>query len=430
MRLKGGGWSVQYTLQVEDTRFQSLAEMRIAGTLTPPLGDQADSGAFEGVLGTADWRCRLPELGLDLRMDVDDEELESLPLLTDPQLARAFLEQSIRGGAPAYREARIRSCTPKVMRSKPGRCTVLYRVEYETEPPVGQCWPDPLIAKTYGGSKGRNAYDGMRKLWDSSLSSGEIVSIAEPIAYLPEHKVLVQGPVREDQTLKELIRAALRLGTTEAVDDLLQIVRLTARGLVALHQCGVRHGETVTWEDELAEIHEEIGALTAVFPWFEGAAAPLLDRLRTIAATSPAQPACSAHRSFRPMQVLVHEGKVGFIDFDGFCMAEPALDVALFRATTRDIGINTSPSSKQKEFEYPDEATRQARIAQVETICEAFLAEYERLAPISRERVALWESLDLLTYILRCWTKVKPHQIDNFARVLEAQIRTSGVLPA
>ena len=36
--------------------------------------------------------------------------------------------------------------------------------------------------------------------------------------------------------------------------------------------------------------------------------------------------------------------------------------------------------------------------------------------------VRLWEALDLLTVVLRCWTKVKPHQLDNAMALLEAHL--------
>ena len=56
------------------------------------------------------------------------------------------------------------------------------------------------------------------------------------------------------------------------------------------------------------------------------------------------------------------------------------------------------------------------------------LAEYERHAPVSRQRVALWEALDLLTVVLRCWTKVKPRQLGNAILMLEAHLSASGLI--
>jgi aminoglycoside phosphotransferase (APT) family kinase protein len=268
----------------------------------------------------------------------------------------------------------------------------------------------------------------MIKLWASPLAKGDVVAIAEPLAYISEHKVLVQGPVPGDYDLKDALRVALRVGTPEALDELDALMRKSAAGLAALHHSGARHGDLITWQDELDEIRGEVDKIGAVFPWFAAAVLPLLAQLETQAAAHPPEPALPAHRSFRPQQVRIHHGKVGFIDFDGFCLAEPALDIALFRASAKEFGINTSPSDKQKEFEYSNEQARLARLAEVDALCDSFLAEYERRAPVSRQRVALWEALDLLTVVLRCWTKVKPRQLDNAILMLESHLGASGLI--
>jgi aminoglycoside phosphotransferase (APT) family kinase protein len=421
LRLNGDRWDALYALTVDGPDGQPGRELLLAGTLTPLDHARPAQGAADGVFGTAAWRCYLPELGLDLRTHVDDEELVALPILIDPEQARVLLEQSISSGSTVYADMRITRAVPKVLRNKPGRCTILYHLEYD-EPDAAARWPGLVVAKTYGRDKGRNAYEAMRKLWASPLSTGDVVSIAEPLAYIPAHKVLVQGQVRGDQDFKDLLKAALRAGTSEALEELHHYTRAIAAGLAALHHSGAHHGEIVTWEDEIAEIRDEIEKLGAAFPWFAGAVEPLLARLEALNAAYPADPTLPTHRSFRPQQMLIHQGRIGFIDFDGFCLAEPALDIALFRATVKEIGINTSPSDKQKEFEYPSEAVRLRRLAQLDTVCAIFLAEYERLAPISRQRVALWEALDLLTVALRCWSKVKPGQIGNAMLILERHL--------
>jgi hypothetical protein len=428
LRLKGRIWEALYVLTVDGLK-QEGREITLAGTCTPPDVERTPLTS-DGPFGSPAWRVYLPELRLDLWMSFEDEALETLPVLIDPEQARALLEQGIRACSPVYAEMRIRSARPRVARYKLGsRATIVYDLEYADESDVGG-WPDVVVAKTYSKDKGRNAYEAMSKLWASPLSKGDVVSIAEPLAYIPEHKVLIQGPVRGDGDLKDLIKEALRANTPEALAKLYTIIRKTAAGLAALHQSGARHGETIAWEDELGEIRDEVEKLSAVFPWFADLTTPLLAQLAALADEIAADPMLPAHRSFRPQQVLIHEGEVGFIDFDGFCQAEPALDIALFRATVKEMAINTSPSDKQKEFAYPNEEARMARLEQLDTICESFLVEYERCTPVSRQRVALWEALDLLTVVLRCWSKVKPHQLDNAMVLLYAHLHNMGLWTA
>jgi aminoglycoside phosphotransferase (APT) family kinase protein len=235
----------------------------------------------------------------------------------------------------------------------------------------------------------------------------------------------VQGPIHEEQTLKNLIRSAMSSGTPEALDELHDYTRKTAAGLAALHRSGVDYGETVTWEDELAEIRELSARLGAAIPRLADAAAPLLARLEALAPEYPADPLGPAHRSFRPAQVLLHNGQIGFIDFDGFCQAEPAMDLALFMAEIKSLGL--SKSHRDKDDEAMDQETRLARIAQLEALCEAFLDEYTARAPVSRQRIMLWESLDLLNVVMGSWTKIKPERIYNTMFLLERHIRASGL---
>ena len=78
-------------------------------------------------------------------------------------------------------------------------------------------WPELVVAKTYRKEKGQNAYESMRALWDSPLASSNAVKIAEPLAYDPEMKVMIQGPIRQEKTLKDLTVRAVKAGTDRSI---------------------------------------------------------------------------------------------------------------------------------------------------------------------------------------------------------------------
>ena len=412
--------------------------MRLRGRLHPPGTAAPAIPAAGAAFGADGWRCYLPELGLELWPQPPDAAPPALPLLTEPEAARALLERSIRSGSPRYRDLRLRACTPSVVRHRLGRhCTVVYRLTYPAGLAAGRGWPDLVVAKAYHGDEGRTAYAAMRALWHSPLRTGGVVSIAEPLAYVPELRVLVQGPVRGDRTLKQLIPAALRAGTPGALAALAGHVRRAAAGLAALHRSGAAPGPTRTWADELAEVREVLADLAVSLPQLAAAAAPLLARLEALAAAHPADPPVPAHGSFRPAQVLLHGGQIGFIDFDGFCQAEPAMDLAQFRATAKEAGLNGVLSDKDEDEDgaaagaalpaedgaLPDRAACLARLGRVDALCEAFLAAYEARHPVSRPRVALWEALALLTMVLHRWTKVKPARLPLSLLLLERHLQ-------
>ena len=127
------------------------------------------------------------------------------------------------------------------------------------------------------------------------------------------------------------------------------------------------------------------------------------------------------HGTFKPEQVLIHDQQIAFIDFDECCLAEPALDVAVFLSTIKDVGLNTGDDTLGSA------AARQDRLTFLEEIGEIFMAEYTAHAPLSRGRVALWEALEYLDDVLDCWIKVKPAEIATTMLLLKHHLRSMGV---
>jgi aminoglycoside phosphotransferase (APT) family kinase protein len=309
------------------------------------------------------------------------------------------LERSIRLSGPHYAGFRLRGCVPSVVRHKPGsRCTILYRLQYP-EGTAREGWPDSVVAKAYSDDKGRTAWDGMQALWHSPMASSG-VAIPEPFAYLADSRVLVQGPVGGQRTVKDSIRAVLGAGDN-ARAELSGQLRGTASGLAALHRCGVTYGDVVTWEDELADVRRLVDGIAARVPWVAAVAEPVLAALTSTAARTVTDPTRPAHGSFRPDQVLIDGQSIGFIDFDGFSQAEPARDLALFRTTVSQLG------------------SMPAHVEALDQMAAEFFAAYTRELSVSPLRVALWEALHLLTRVLHCWTKVKPEKAGAAMAALE-----------
>ena len=405
LRVKDGpGWAASYKLGVVDGSGEPRT-LQLTGTFNPATAS-AEPATVRGAFGGPGWTAELPALGLSLRAQEEDEGLPALEDLTDAARARVLLESSLQEAAPGLRIAGV---TPEVMRYKPGsRCTVRYRLTYD-RPGAG---PDVVVAKTYRGDKGANAYRGMSAL-DHAGIPPSTVALAPALAYWPDLKVLVQGAVLEEATLKQLAHEAGRTGSDEAFAALVPEIEKTAAGLAALHASGVDHGELVTWEDEAGDVRDVLDGLAELAPETVGAADGYLDALTALAREHPTDPAGPAHRSFRPAQVLLAGGGISFIDFDGLCTAEPAIDVALFRAALRDATLRMAPADAVD-----------ARVAAVDDVCERFLTAYEAAATISRARVAVWEGLYLLTFVLHCWTKVRPARIAGGTALLASHLAT------
>ncbi len=440
-RLDHGHWTATYLLTIREPG-QPPHHVALSGHLYPlgphPQGAASAGGLSGGVhaFGAPDWRIWLPGLDLELRREMPEATLPALADLTEPARGRRLIERAIRAGAPAYRGIEIAACTPTVLRQhlgRGGRATIACQLTYPPSvDPGGRGWPSRVIAKVYADDNGRHAAAAMRALWSAGLPPA-VVTLAEPLAYLPDLRLLVQGSIPAEQTLDDLLRAALRadndsaLAQGDAQAD--AAVERTAAALAALHSSGVGRGPRVTVEHELDGLAALSGRLAELVPELDGAADALLGWARALATRAPADPAVPTHRSFHPGQVLLHQGRVGIIDFDDLCQAEPALDVAQFRATTKYLALAVPRPRTRSDAATASEdvTTRLGRLAAASQVCDRFQRRYAEVAPVSAERVALWETLHLFTYVLHCWTGVRPHRLHATMFLLGHHLLASGM---
>ena len=189
----------------------------------------------------------------------------------------------------------------------------------------------------------------MASLWNSPLRVSSTVRIAEPLAFLPELNVVLQERVPGDITLKEHLKLACANGVTAGVAALTELVRKSGRGLAELHSCGATVGPDVTWDDQIAALRTAVTELTTALAGSRAAVEPLVRGLDRAAAKMPAVPLVPTHRSFRPAQILLDGTDIAFLDFDGYCRAEPGLDLSLFRTTLVDLCLARSrPTTRSR----------------------------------------------------------------------------------
>jgi hypothetical protein len=415
LRAKGTDWLARCRVWVRAA--DEPVEIVLAGTLVPPGAPTPVLTGPDVPFGQPGYEVYLPHLRLHLALEEVDPGLPALAALSDPEASARLVEQMLRAGR--YPEARVSSSTPHVVRYKPGsRCTIVYDLAYD--PPSAQL-PNPVVAKTHQGDKGAVAHEAMTALWNTPLAAaGDVVRLAEPLGYLPDQRVLLQGPVPEDRTLKDLAREAFERDDADTLDLLRTELGRTAVALAGLHRSGAVYRRNVTWQDELAETREVLDRLSHTVPGLRHAAEPMLTRLEALDRAVPADPPVSAHHDFRPAQVLLSHGTVGFIDFDGAAMAEPALDLGRFRGKLRDIGVT---ALSVHEAGYRPDLLR-ARLELLDELCDRFVDAYRLHAPVRSERVLLWETIDLLTALLHTWSKVRLLRVEPRLAILLHQLRT------
>lgn len=424
-----GRWwgSVKLELGPTDDDESSTRKLALAASFLPPGLRHPGPQRVQGKLGDRDWSCSMPELGLELTAIAEDPKLPARALLIDGEQARPLLQDSIRAARAAWRTVEVNTCQPEVTRYKPGsRCTVRYRLTYRdgstAEIPPGEEPPGLVVAKTYRSGAGMHTFAAMSGLWRSPLATSSTVRIAEPLAYHPAIDVLVQGPVPQETTLKALIGRVVADGDQHDLPRLRGLLVRTATALGELHRCGLSDGPERVWQDELAVVDDCLRRLTNAIPPVAGLGRPQLNHVAALFADHPLDHSVPSHGGFRAAQVLVAADDIGIIDFDDFCLADPAMDLAEFARFLVQEGFG-EPAD-------PHDADGQLRLALLDDLVELVVDTYAATNTVDRERLVGWLTLGWLNRLLGGWAKGKTDRLAIDARLLDYFLEQNGIDPS
>jgi hypothetical protein len=420
--LEDGHWVTLHRLTVRDDGAASPREIDVRGTLLAPSAAIPSASARRVDFDRGEWRAYLPDLRLLVDRQPADVGLPAMPALTDPAAARTTLQTALRHGGSDRSDVTLVAAVPTVVRYREGlRCTIVYALDHPED--AGTLGPAGVVAKVYEGDEGRHTYAAMTELWNSPLRLSNTVRIAEPLAFLPELNVVLQELVPGDISLKDHLKVVFADGLAPGVAALTEVVRKCGRGLAELHTCGAQVGPEVTWDDQIAALRTAMSQLATAVSDTGIAIEPLVRELERTGTRVPAPPLVPTHRSFRPAQVLLDGSDIAFVDFDGYCRAEPGLDLALFRTTLVDLCLRAVEATDG----IGGGAAQRERQAHLDGLCATFLAGYEEVAPVDRERLALWDAVTSAKDIVDCWRKIKFEHLDRRMEFLRQRV---GLVPA
>lgn len=247
----------------------------------------------------------------------------------------------------------VQSCAARVLKTSKSRPVLRYALTC-----LGQ--EDNVVVRKEIIGKGYYRYDGaetygyMSRLWAEGFGKDRYLTIPEPIAYLPEMKLLLQGQAPGEALYEYIDRPA----------DATEPVRLAARWLAKLHgtrlpgvpalPTGYEETKLTLYRDVLARIRPRFGAR------IESITERVLVSLRGL---DPRR-AVPTHGDFQPKNVYVAGDRATVIDFDRFASANPARDLGHF------VGQSMTMSY-----------VRTGSFEEIRPWNAAFLDEYARLAP-------------------------------------------------
>ncbi len=246
-----------------------------------------------------------------------DEQMPSLALALDPEIAGRKLKRGLPR-ASGERELSLRAI--RITRYKPGRRCV---IEYDVEMPSsdGGAEAFTLIGKVRARRYGKQGYRLLDAIWRSGFdeSSPDRIFVPEPVGVVPRLRMWFQRKVH-GETAAGLFSGPRALRLAERV----------AEAAHKLHRAGVPTNCRHRMADELRILKECLARVRAFKPAWSGRLDRLFSACELLSSRVPQPRACGIHRDFHPAQVIAGPRGLYLLDFDLYCLGDPALDIGNF----------------------------------------------------------------------------------------------------
>ena len=207
---------------------------------------------------------------------------------------------------------------------RPTKCTFEIRILTE-----GQS--HQLIGKFYA-KLGEGVYAVMEELWRAGFSRDAENSIAQPIAYLPSMRLLLQEKV-EGLGAKEVFQHGDQPSRIAAAER-------CARWLARFHAFGPRSGPPVPIERVLRNTERRWRVIAELGGDMAAKSERLFRRLEAAARNLETPIVRPCHGDFGMHNVIFEGKRTVVFDLDGYALADPARDVARFISKLERTGLD------------------------------------------------------------------------------------------
>lgn len=350
----------------------TLDERALAGSAIRVTPAQARNAVVEQSAGGI---ITAKDLGIVLQAFPADAGLPTLARCCETATGSTLLPSLQEAAHLILAETRWNLHTARAVpiRYKPAsRCVMRYDLELTCEHESSAPRTLSLFGKVYADpAQARRVQDLMQQIYteQQALTGSALVGIVQQAPFLPRPLLFVADahlglnkavqPLAPGGVLRTGASAlAPRLrrsanGIAAPVEIPASELRLAAIALARLHTSQVRSGALAvrTGAREAQRARERAGLLAGYYPT---QAADLQDLAQALTRhLDKLEPSIyrPAHGGFKASQLLYHDETVCVVDFDGFCLADPALDVGYFLAYLRPSGLWYGRQSMRAWFE-------------------------------------------------------------------------------
>lgn len=260
----------------------------------------------------------LPEYRMTISEFPHDLRVHGIDRVIDPDGLEAVVRRVL--AAPEARLVEPDHGTPKitVVSYRPDRfCLVRFAIQ---RTPMSDL-KEVIFARVYRDDSGLNVHETITTVWNSEVRRSGLLSVAEPLGYDPESRLLFQRAM-----------PGVPLGEVAPCESLLDHVAASARSLATLHRSGLHVERLRSVDDEISWIELMAGGLAGVLPDAGNRMSEIASRLRRTQPKARREDWCLVHGDFSANQILARPGGVTLLDFDDAGMGDLYRDFGTFLA--------------------------------------------------------------------------------------------------
>jgi phosphotransferase family enzyme len=248
---------------------------------------------------------------------VGDPGIPTLEAVFDPVTMRRHLRQALPAAWEPGADIRF-----QVLKRHRSRCT------FEIAWPAAHGWRC-LVAKVYATDRS-DVYRAMQAIRRAGFGPEGGLSIPEPLAYVPELRLLLQEKVQGPRAKQTLLTGHDADGAAASERCALWLVRFQATA--------PRWGRPYRLDDHLDAVNQWSQAFADLGGPLADVATRLGEQLNAAARTLRPPDLCAGHGEYTSGQILLAAGRTVTVDWDGFDLADPCRDLAKFLVDLRRIG--------------------------------------------------------------------------------------------
>ncbi len=260
------------------------------------------------------------------------------------------------------------------------RCVV--RVDLNLAKAHAHPWTRSVFVKVFGDDRAGIHWHNLRAVWEVSRRS-QCLRVPRPLGYDAQHRLLILDAEPQKGDLAGWIEA---LANGEALPEGVGMARLercmaqAAGTLSELQGCRCELTRERTYRGELARLHRDAAAARER----HAELGPQIERLLDSLGAQPVdnETLVPAHGSFRHRMAIGGEDGLTLLDWDGLCLANPALDAANFLGHLRQGPLRRPGSASP--LEHLAGVFRRAFVSSRPEVSAPQLAAYESLMLMER----------------------------------------------